>query len=118
MWDFLIYTNMYDKRLRDIRVELLKINNEYSKKNIEFSIKDRVRGQLNIVHKNFIIKNIEYDNTFNFFKINFFKVDTYIKVTIKSVALHSRFENIEKSIFEEGEIITIILLKLKKFFKN
>ena len=105
---------MFDKKYREIRVSLLRINKEYMKKNISFFIKMKVGRQFKDRKHNETNDFIMYDKTFSYYKINFNKDDTYIKITQKEVTFHEKYENFQKNVIDECDLLKEIIAKLRK----
>jgi len=103
---------MYDKKLRIVRLKIERINKEFNSVPISFTIRRRIGRQFENVEINKIFLKIEYDKTFDKYKI-FLKNDNYhyIIISTKELNYHSTYEfpKIILSINETLEKITHIL---------
>jgi len=107
--------NMYYKRMREIRVELINLNKIFNNKPCNFIIKNKIsRKKFKDFEYNNTIRNIEYDNENFYYKINLQENDTYIIVKHNEVAFHTIYESMTKRIISYGETLSKIITILQK----
>jgi len=105
--------NMYNQKIKHIRIELENLNNVFKDELCKFVIKSRFGRKLKDFQYNEVIHNIEYDNKNYHFKINF-KNNNYIIVKNKDITFHERYERLPKRILSYGETLTEIITMLQK----